>query len=131
MDTSNNAVVKHAATPILQERLLCPPPSLLADVPVLKSQAVRGALLLAANYAALFVGSVSSTLLSRFYFAHGGTDRWLATLVQSAGFPALLPLLLCARRRPFNGFTPRVVSCVGIWLKLGFQCGLTDHLGSK
>jgi drug/metabolite transporter (DMT)-like permease len=127
MDTSNNAVVKHAATPILQERLLCPPPSLLADVPVLKSQAVRGALLLAANYAALFVGSVSSTLLSRFYFAHGGADRWLATLVQSAGFPALLPLLLCARRRPFSGFTPRLVLCCVL---LGLVMGLNNLLYS-
>ncbi|KAM0863807.1 hypothetical protein ACQ4PT_044344 [Festuca glaucescens] len=130
MDTSNNAVVKEqpsAATPLLQARLLCPPPSLLADVPVLRSQAVRGALLLAANYAALFVGSVSSTLLSRFYFAHGGTDRWLATLVQSAGFPALLPLLLCARRRPFSGFTPRLVLCCAL---LGLVMGLNNLLYS-
>jgi drug/metabolite transporter (DMT)-like permease len=132
MDASNNAVVKQqasAATPLLQDRLLCPPPSLLADVPVLRSQAaVCGALLLAANYAALFVGSVSSTLLSRFYFAHGGADRWLATLVQSAGFPALLPLLLCARRRrPFAGFTPRLVLCCAL---LGLVMGLNNLLYS-
>uniref|UniRef100_A0ACD5UKM5 Uncharacterized protein n=1 Tax=Avena sativa TaxID=4498 RepID=A0ACD5UKM5_AVESA len=126
MDTSNNNAVVNkqpsAATPLLR-----PPPSLLADVPVLRTQAVRGALLLAANYAALFVGSLSSSLLSRFYFAHGGADRWLATLVQSAGFPVLLLPLLSSRRRPFSGFTPRLVLCCAL---LGLVMGLNNLLYS-
>lgn len=148
MDIINRAVKQPSPTTHLiihhdqqaQERLLCAPPSLpptLVDVPVqLRSQAVRGALLLAANYVTLFVGSLSSSLLSRFYFAHGGTDRWLATLVQSAGFPALL-LLLCARRpvasRPFSGFTPQLVLyCVLLGLVMGlnnllYSCG-TSYL---
>uniref|UniRef100_A0A0E0JJA9 Probable purine permease n=1 Tax=Oryza punctata TaxID=4537 RepID=A0A0E0JJA9_ORYPU len=120
--------------------LLCSPPSpslpAAVEFPVLKSRAARGALLLAANYAALFVGSLSSSLLSRFYFAHGGADRWLATLVQSAGFPALLLPLVCARRpasRPFAGFTPRLVMyCVLLGLVMGlnnllYSCG-TSYL---
>uniref|UniRef100_A0A0D3EPB5 Uncharacterized protein n=1 Tax=Oryza barthii TaxID=65489 RepID=A0A0D3EPB5_9ORYZ len=115
--------------------LLCSPPAAV-EFPVLKSRAARGALLLAANYAALFVGSLSSSLLSRFYFAHGGADRWLATLVQSAGFPALLLPLMCARRpasRPFAGFTPRLVMyCVLLGLVMGlnnllYSCG-TSYL---
>uniref|UniRef100_A0ACD5Z135 Uncharacterized protein n=1 Tax=Avena sativa TaxID=4498 RepID=A0ACD5Z135_AVESA len=120
MDTSSNNAA--ATIPLLR-----PPPASLADVPVLRrSQAVRGALLLAANYAALFAGSVSSSLLSRFYFAHGGADRWLATLVQSAGFPVLLlPPLLSARRRPFGGFTPRLVLCCAL---LGLVMGLNNLL---
>ncbi|KQK04463.1 probable purine permease 4 [Brachypodium distachyon] len=126
MDASsngNNTGVKQlsaaaAATPLLQQ-----PPA-----PVLRGRAVRGALLLGANYAALFGGSLSSSLLSRFYFAHGGADRWLATLVQSAGFPALLLLLLfTARARPFSGFTPRLVLCCVL---LGLVMGLNNLLYS-
>ncbi|KAG8044677.1 hypothetical protein GUJ93_ZPchr0001g29936 [Zizania palustris] len=144
MDTNGTAVKLHSPTTHLlahndhqhreQDRLLyVPPPPPLVDLPVLTTRAAaRGALLLSANYAALFVGSLSSSMLSRFYFAHGGTDRWLATLVQSSGFPALLPLLLCAPR-PFGGFTPRLVLyCVLLGLVMGlnnllYSCG-TSYL---
>ncbi|KAL5228784.1 hypothetical protein ABZP36_017049 [Zizania latifolia] len=145
MDTNGTAVKLHSTTTHLlahndhhqhraQDRLLyVPPPPPLVDLPVLPTRAAaRGALLLSANYAALFVGSLSSSMLSRFYFAHGGTDRWLATLVQSGGFPALLPLLLCAPR-PFGGFTPRLVLyCVLLGLVMGlnnllYSCG-TSYL---
>jgi drug/metabolite transporter (DMT)-like permease len=116
------------------DRLPCAPPP-----PVLSSCVVRRSLLLATTYAALFVGSLSSSLLSRFYFAHGGADRWLATLVQSAGFPFLLLALLA--RPPasgkkvvmFGGFTPRLVLyCVLLGLVMGlnnllYSCG-TSYL---
>ncbi|KAF0918918.1 hypothetical protein E2562_027437 [Oryza meyeriana var. granulata] len=155
MDTSDTTAKLHSPTttaPLLahhghhdeqESLLLCSPPSpslpAAVEFPVLKSRAGRGALLLAANYAALFVGSLSSSLLSRFYFAHGGADRWLATLVQSAGFPALLlPLVCCARRpaaaaRPLGGLTPRLVMyCVLLGLMMGlnnllYSCG-TSYL---
>jgi len=118
-----------------------PPPPLVDAPPVISSLsrcAARRSLLLVVTYAALFGGSLSSSLLSRFYFAHGGADRWLATLVQSAGFPLLLLLLLLARPPPassrmFGGFTPRLVLyCVLLGLVMGlnnllYSCG-TSYL---
>ncbi|CAO2206293.1 unnamed protein product [Urochloa humidicola] len=131
-----------ATTPLLQSA----PPQLVgndddAPPPVLSRCAVRRTLLLAVTYAALFAGSLSSSLLSRFYFAHGGADRWLATLVQSAGFPFLLLVLLLAGPPAsgkkvmmfFGGFTPRlVVYCVLLGLVMGlnnllYSCG-TSYL---
>jgi len=120
------------------ERLAAAPPLVDAPPPVISSLsrcAARRSLLLVTTYAALFGGSLSSSLLSRFYFAHGGADRWLATLVQSAGFPLLL-LLLLARppaSRMFGGFTPRLVMyCVLLGLVMGlnnllYSCG-TSYL---
>ncbi|KAL2239228.1 probable purine permease 4 [Sesamum indicum] len=83
-------------------------------------------LLLAINYAFLFVGSVSSTLIFKFYFIHKGSSRWVSTWVQSAGFPLLLlPVFLpyylfkCTRRRPFSGFSSKLLllsMAVGVFL---------------
>ncbi|KAJ3670756.1 hypothetical protein LUZ60_008182 [Juncus effusus] len=84
----------------------------------------RNFLLLGLNYAALFLGSLASSLLSRFYFAQGGSNKWIATLVQSIGFPLILfPLYFfptSSNYRPFSHFTPRMISlCVLLGLLLG------------
>ncbi|RHN67377.1 putative purine permease, plant [Medicago truncatula] len=45
-----------------------------------------------AIYAALvLVGQSSATLLGRLYYEKGGKSKWMATVVQLAGFPILLP----------------------------------------
>ncbi|KAL5989902.1 putative purine permease 4 [Asimina triloba] len=85
-------------------------------------------ILLFINYFALFAGSISSTLLSRFYFIHGGKSRWVSTWVQCAGFPLLfLPIylssfLLSTRQpRPFSHFTPKLLVlslCIGLLMGL-------------
>ncbi|KAG0484730.1 hypothetical protein HPP92_008809 [Vanilla planifolia] len=80
--------------------------------------------LLTANSVALLVGSISSTLLSRFYFVHGGSNRWVTTLVQSAGFPVLLLILVFSTpvnvRRPFSTFPlQRLLASLAMGLFIG------------
>ncbi|KVH87992.1 probable purine permease 4 [Cynara cardunculus var. scolymus] len=90
-------------------------------------------ILVTLNYICLFVGSVSSSLLLKFYFNHKGSNLWLSTWVQSAGFPLLLlPIYLpyhlhCfrpkeanKRRKPFSSFDIKLLSLsFGVGLMLG------------
>ncbi|KAF5729250.1 triose-phosphate transporter family protein [Tripterygium wilfordii] len=86
-------------------------------------------LLLGLNYVFLFVGSISSSLLSKYYFIHGGSSKWVSTWVQSAGFPLLVPpiyapyyLLKCTNRRPFSSFTPKIlILSIFVGLMLGIN----------
>ncbi|XP_022777284.1 probable purine permease 10 isoform X2 [Durio zibethinus] len=48
-------------------------------------------------------GQVSATLLTRLYYAKGGTSKWVGTLVQVVGFPILLPYYFISQRK---GITP-------------------------
>ncbi|XP_076908901.1 putative purine permease 11 [Bidens hawaiensis] len=42
----------------------------------------------------LLAGQATATLLGGLYYDKGGNSKWMATLVQSAGFPILIPVLL-------------------------------------
>ncbi|KAM7264249.1 hypothetical protein ACFE04_001932 [Oxalis oulophora] len=86
------------------------------------------------NYLCLFIGSVSSSLLSKYYFIHKGSSRWVSTWVQSAGFPLLLIpiyfpfyILKCTQRKPFTGFSPKIII---ISVFVGFMLGLNNLLFS-
>ncbi|KAL4309956.1 hypothetical protein GQ457_01G034360 [Hibiscus cannabinus] len=90
--------------------------------------------LLLLNYAFLFVGSLSSSLLSKYYFNHKGSSRWVSTWVQSAGFPLLvIPILLpyyvfkSTQRQPFTRFTPKILV---LSILIGFMLGLNNLLFS-
>jgi drug/metabolite transporter (DMT)-like permease len=90
--------------------------------------------LLVINYLFLFAGSLSSSLLSKFYFNHHGSSRWVSTWVQSAGFPLLIfPIYLpfyvlkCTDRRPFSHFTPRILI---LSILIGLMLGLNNLLFS-
>ncbi|XP_065858789.1 probable purine permease 4 [Euphorbia lathyris] len=94
----------------------------------------RRLFLLVINYFFLFVGSVSSSLLSKFYFIHKGSSRWVSTWVQSAGFPLLffpiyLPyhLFKSTDRPPFHGFTPKILI---LSILVGLMLGLNNLLFS-
>ena len=52
-------------------------------------------LLVVINIFFLIVGQAAAVLLGRFYYDQGGNSKWMATLVQTAGFPILcIPLYL-------------------------------------
>lgn len=91
-------------------------------------------LLLVLNYMFLFIGSVSSSLLSKFYFNHQGSSRWVSTWVQCAGFPLLiLPIFLpfyllkTTQRKPFSHITPKLLI---ISILIGLLLGLNNLLFS-
>ncbi|KAL6142518.1 hypothetical protein ACLB2K_060798 [Fragaria x ananassa] len=89
--------------------------------------------LLVINYLLLFVGSVSSSLLSKYYFVHGCSNLWVSTWVQSAGFPLLLPPIILpyflnrTTRRPFTHFTAKIFF---ISIIVGLVLGLNNLLFS-
>ncbi|XP_027338314.1 probable purine permease 4 [Abrus precatorius] len=89
--------------------------------------------LLVTNYLCLFVGSLCSSLLSKYYFIHKGSSRWVSTWVQTAGFPllmipiALSYLLNFTKRKPFTDFTPKMLILSG---SIGVVLGLNNLLFS-
>ncbi|KAK6124104.1 hypothetical protein DH2020_042130 [Rehmannia glutinosa] len=75
----------------------------------------------------VLTGQSSATLLGRLYFEKGGKSKYMAALVQSAGFPILIPLLLITSSknkptRPENLALPALYICFGTFL--AFDCML-------
>lgn len=66
----------------------------------------------------LLSGQSTATLLGRLYFNKGGNSKWMATLVQSAGFPILLPLLPFSSQSS-SGRNPRLSVLVSLYVAFG------------
>ncbi|KAE8665436.1 putative purine permease 11 [Hibiscus syriacus] len=56
--------------------------------------------LVAINFFFLIAGQAAAVLLGRFYYDQGGNSKWMATLVQTAGFPVLFIPLFFLRPSP-------------------------------
>lgn len=74
------------------------------------------------NILFLLVGQTAAMLLGRFYYDQGGNSKWMATLVQTAGFPLLfIPLVLF--RSPSNTTTAAAATPIAkislIYIALG------------
>ncbi|XP_031097413.1 probable purine permease 11 [Ipomoea triloba] len=55
----------------------------------------------------LVAGQSAATMLGRLYYDKGGNSKWMATLVQSAGFPILIPLLFLFRSTDSSSSSPK------------------------
>ncbi|XVE88342.1 hypothetical protein DITRI_Ditri19aG0061800 [Diplodiscus trichospermus] len=59
---------------------------------ITQNRSYKGWLLLTIYTLFLLAGQSVATLLGRLYYEKGGNSKWMATLVQTAGFPVLIPL---------------------------------------
>ncbi|KAM7508890.1 hypothetical protein LguiA_019343 [Lonicera macranthoides] len=59
-------------------------------LPILKFSRFQWWLLVVVNIFFLLAGQCAAVLLGRFYYDKGGNSKWLATLIQTLGFPILL-----------------------------------------
>lgn len=90
-------------------------------------------ILVALNISFVVLGQILAVLLGRFYYAQGGSSTFMATFVQTAGFPILfIPLLLLPSdpksSPPPNQITKRHI--VLIYISLGVLLAVDNMLYS-
>jgi drug/metabolite transporter (DMT)-like permease len=77
-------------------------------------------LLVGLNVFFLLAGQTAATLLGRFYYNQGGNSKWMATLVQTVGFPFLfLALLFLPRSTTSSSPSTPLVHLFLVYLFLG------------
>ncbi|CAL5015198.1 unnamed protein product [Urochloa decumbens] len=77
----------------------------------------------------LIVGQTAATLLGRYYYSQGGNSLWLATFVQTAGFPVLFFGLFFFPSKSSSGDTP-ISKVAMIYVVLGLIMTADDMMYS-
>ncbi|XP_031482988.1 probable purine permease 11 [Nymphaea colorata] len=80
------------------------------------------------NILMVIFGQSAATILGKLYFAKGGKSKWLATLVQTAAFPVLIPFIFFSSKiKLSNGIatvnthrTP-ISTTIAVYLILGIM----------
>ncbi|CAL0331204.1 unnamed protein product [Lupinus luteus] len=72
----------------------------------------------------LLAGQSAATLLGTLYYDKGGNSKWMATFVQSCGFPLLLPLIFYVkftemRNNVLSETKPKVSTIVSLYVAFG------------
>ncbi|KAL2322940.1 hypothetical protein Fmac_027319 [Flemingia macrophylla] len=82
----------------------------------------------------LLVGQSTATILGRLYFEKGGKSKWISSLVQSAGFPILLPLLFYSQKHGKSNHCsepkPKFPMLLSIYIVLGSMTAAMDIMYS-
>ncbi|KAL4368751.1 hypothetical protein GQ457_05G002710 [Hibiscus cannabinus] len=90
--------------------------------PFLKLKHWQWWILVGTNIFFLIAGQAAAVLLGRFYYDKGGNSKWMATLVQTAGFPILYaPLILLrpSRQASTSSTTPPIRILALLYFVLG------------
>ncbi|CAK7347703.1 unnamed protein product [Dovyalis caffra] len=102
--------------------------------PLFKLKRWQWWLLVAANIFFLVAGQSAAVLLGRFYYDQGGNSKWIATIVQTAGFPILcIPLFLLPSSKETSASSarsPPVRTLALIYLILGVIIAGDNYLYS-
>lgn len=67
----------------------------------------------------LLVGQTTGILLLRLYFDKGGNSKWMATFVQTAGFPILIPLKFYFSFTSPTNFRPSLFKLTSLYFVFG------------
>ncbi|KAK8266094.1 hypothetical protein V6Z12_D12G222200 [Gossypium hirsutum] len=92
------------------------------ESPFLKLKRWQWWLLVAINIFFLIAGQAAAVLLGRFYYDKGGNSKWMATLVQTAGFAVLcIPwfLLHPSRQASTSSTSPSIKTLALLYFVLG------------
>lgn len=105
-----------------QEPILNKDENLMDQLSFLRLKRWQWWLLVVFNIFFLIVGQAAAVLLGRFYYDQGGNSKWMATLVQTAGFPVLcIPyfLLRPSKDTSTSSSSPSIKVLASLYFVLG------------
>ncbi|KAK1303400.1 putative purine permease 11 [Acorus calamus] len=107
-----------------------PPPSEPPPPPTTTSKHWKWWLTVTFNILSLLVGQTVATLLGRYYYSKGGNSIWLATIVQSLGYPILLIPLILSFKTKTSITRPPLQKLSLLYASLGLLVGFDNLLYS-